>query len=243
LNVRLKHQLAIIRDRGHYLLPGATILDFGCGAGEGVIAMREAGFDAYGCDVKLHDDEKNRAMREQGLLRQITMSPYRVPFADQHFDVLISNEVFEHVQNYDATIRETHRLLKPGGIALHLFPARWIPVEPHVKVPLASFFRPKWWLYLWALLGRRNPHQKNMTAHEVAMNNYDYLRTCTNYLPADAILSHFRAHFQDVRFVEDVFLRHATSSKARALYRLTNVFPFLRNLYSACWNRVVVTIK
>jgi ubiquinone/menaquinone biosynthesis C-methylase UbiE len=182
-------------------------------------------------------------MREKGILRPITMEPYRVPFEDNQFDILISNEVFEHVQNYDATIRETHRLLKPGGIALHLFPARWIPIEPHVKVPLASVFRPKWWLYLWALLGRRNPHQKSLSAREVTTKNYDYLHACTNYLPAGAILAHFRAHFHDVRFVEDVFLRHATSPKARALYRMMRAFPPLRGVYSACWNRVLVATK
>lgn len=243
MNERVKHQLAIIRDCGHPVPSGASILDFGCGAGNGVRDMREAGYDAFGCDVELHDDEAGRGMRESGILRPITMVPYQVPFDDNQFDVLISNEVFEHVQDYDTAIREIHRMLKPGGISLHLFPARWMPVEPHVKVPLASFFRPKWWLYLWALLGLRNPHQKGMSASEVAIKNYDYLRTCTNYLPADAILAHFRAHFQDVRFVEDTFLRHATSPKARALYRMMRVFPPLRGLYSACWNRVVVAIK
>lgn len=243
MNERVRHQFDIIRDCGHPIPPGASILDFGCGAGVAVRDMRGAGYDAWGCDVELHKDEQGRSMREQGILRPIVMEPYQVPFEDGRFDILISNEVFEHVQNYDVTIRETHRMLKPGGIALHLFPARWIPVEPHVNVPLASFFRPKWWLYLWAFLGRRNPHQKNMTAREVAQKNYDYLRTCTNYLPASEIRAHFRKHFGDVRFVEDVFLQHATSSKARVLHRMMRFFPPLRGLYSACWNRVLVTIK
>lgn len=243
MNERIRHQFAIIRDSGHPIPQGASILDFGCGAGNAVRAMREAGYDAFGCDVKLHDDEAGLDMRENGILRPISMVPYRVPFDDNKFDVLISNEVFEHVQDYDSAIREVHRLLKPGGISLHLFPARWMPVEPHVKVPLATFFRPKWWLSLWATVGLRNPHQKNLSAREVANKNYDYLRTCTNYLPADAILSHFRTHFHDVRFVEDIFLRHAASSKARMLHHMLQVFPPLRGIYSACWSRVVVAIK
>lgn len=242
MNERLRHQLAIISDCGHPMPPGTTILDFGCGNGDGVRAMREAGYDAWGCDVKFKPGA-NQDLHDQSILRQISMEPYDVPFEDQRFDVVITNEVFEHVQNYDSTIREIHRLLKPGGISLNLFPARWMPVEPHVYVPLATVFRPKWWLYLWALLGIRNPFQQGLPASEVAKRNYEYLRSSTNYLPASEIRSHFGAHFDDVRFVEDIFLRNATSPKARALNRLVQAVPFMKNVYSTCWNRVLVAVR
>lgn len=243
MNERARHQFAILRDSGHPVPQGASILDFGCGAGNGVRAMRESGYAAFGCDVELHADEEGRALRDSGILRPITMEPYRVPFENASFDALISNEVFEHVQDYDTAIREIHRLLKPGGASLHLFPARWMPVEPHVNVPLAGFFRPRWWLLLWARMGRRNPHQKDLRAVEVARLNEEYLRTCTNYLPAERILAHFRTHFREVRFVEDVFLRTASSPRARMLYRATRFFPPLARIYSACWNRVLIAVK
>src|SRR2546430_4358410 len=31
-------------------------------------------------------------------------------------------------------IKEIRRVLKPGAISLHVFPARWTPCEPHVLI-------------------------------------------------------------------------------------------------------------
>ena len=38
-----------------------------------------------------------------------------LPFDDQSVDVIISNAVLEHVEHFDATLREMDRVLKPGG--------------------------------------------------------------------------------------------------------------------------------
>jgi SAM-dependent methyltransferase len=243
MNDRVRHERAILEDLHGPLSPDARVLDFGCGDGQSVRAWRALGFDANGCDVELHDDSAGRDLRSAGLLQPISLSPYRLPFEDQRFDVVVSNEVFEHVQDYPAAISEVHRVLRPGGISLHVFPARWAPLEPHVYVPLGGVFRSRPWLLLWASLGVRNAFQSGRAAREVAAENFSYLRAHTNYLSTSQIRAQFKNCFDDCRFVENIFLRHSGSTKGRALNRLVSLLPPLRAAYSACWYRVLVARK
>lgn len=241
MNDRVRHERAILETLHGLLSSGARVLDFGCGDGRSVRAWRELGFDATGCDVVLHEDAAGEDMRKAGLLLPISLSPYRLPFADQSFDILVSNEVFEHVQDYPAALDEVYRVLRPGGVALHMFPSRWAPIEPHVYVPLAGVFRSRQWLLLWALLGVRNPFQTGRRAREVAAENFSYLRDHTHYLSTSQLRVQFESRFDDVRFVENVFLQHSVSAKGRALNRLVSWLPPLRAVYSACWHRVLCT--
>lgn len=43
---------------------------------------------------------------------------YKLPFADEEFDSIISSEVFEHVINIEDIVIELNRVLKPGGTML-----------------------------------------------------------------------------------------------------------------------------
>jgi SAM-dependent methyltransferase len=64
-------------------------------------------------------------LNRQGLdLRQHTAE--RLPFGDGEFDLVVSHEVFEHIADVPAAVREVKRVLKPGGLAyinIHLFPS------------------------------------------------------------------------------------------------------------------------
>lgn len=59
------------------------------------------------------------------------------PYADSSVDAAMSNQVLEHVVDLDRFIEELSRVLKPGGIAINLFPLKSLLVESHVGVPFA----------------------------------------------------------------------------------------------------------
>lgn len=65
-----------------------------------------------------------------------------LPFADECFDVVISNHVIEHVGDEVAQLhhlRELRRVLKPAGIGYLAVPNRWMLVEPHYRLAFLSW--------------------------------------------------------------------------------------------------------
>jgi len=229
-------QLGILRDNGRPLAPGAAVLDLGCGTGETVRIYRERGFAAFGCDFEVPEGPHTAALAAEGAIRRIG-DPYRLPFDTAAFDLVVSDQVLEHVKDYPATLAEIRRVLRPGGVSLHIFPARYRPVEPHVLVPLATVLQSEWWLFLWAAVGVRPAYQRGLPAREAARMNHGHLRKGTNYLTKAQIRRHAARHFADVRFLEREFLKYTPSGAA--LYRLCTVLPFIPALFSTCYSRVL----
>jgi len=207
--------LSIAADTGCAPKNGARVLDFGCGAGELVRCFLDQGFDAYGADIDafwLHGDTRNPQPQWQGknLKRfgKIEERPYRLPFEDNTFDFCCSTVVLEHVGDYREAFAEIHRVLKPGGGTLHLFPARWRPIESHVFVPFSSVFQSPWYLAFWARLGIRNQFQRGLPWREAARLNAEYLRDHTNYLSAKAIRQIALDAFGNIAFPHHSYVRN-----------------------------------
>jgi SAM-dependent methyltransferase len=240
LTPRLKAQLGVLSAAGIKIPDAARILDLGCGEGDSVRALRAAGFDARGCDIALRDTPKSRELIAAGVIREIPMRPYRLPFDDGEFDLVLSDEVLEHVMNYEDFIAENRRVQKIGGASLHLFPGPWTPIEMHTYVPLASIHRSFPWLLAWAALGVRNEFQRGLDVLEVARRNYNYLRSSTNYVTTPEVRRLFERKFSKVEFREDLFLKLATSGRAGFVNKLVTWFPFLMPVYRNLHNRVLI---
>lgn len=119
----------------------ATILDYGCGAGQVVQRLREQGFDAYGCDV-FFDGGSYALNVPPELFGTIVkrMKSGVIPFECDRFDIVINNQVMEHVADLEAVLNEIHRVLKPGGTVISLFPHMEVWREAHSGVPLLHRF-------------------------------------------------------------------------------------------------------
>jgi len=56
---------------------------------------------------------------------------YEIPAPDASFDCAISTAALEHLAEPDAALRETYRVLKPGGVAVYTVPFIWhLHAEP-----------------------------------------------------------------------------------------------------------------
>ena len=67
----------------------------------------------------------------------------KLPYKDGSFDGIISTEVFEHVNNRDAFIKELHRVLKPGGKLVITAPNKLFPIECEFHLPFLSYLPKK----------------------------------------------------------------------------------------------------
>ncbi len=103
------------------------ILDNGCGLGTYLAAFEPYSSQRYGLEVEFvraHDALASSEGIVQGVGEHI-------PFADETFDLVFSNEVIEHVQNDALYAAEMARVTRSGGRILLFCPNRWYPVEQH----------------------------------------------------------------------------------------------------------------
>lgn len=119
--------------------PGA-LLDFGCGGAEIAALALDHGYDAYGVDTYLgvgHTPENLAVATDRIGPRVSTISPGEpMPFEDGFFDIVASNQVFEHVSEMVPAANEISRVTRPGGILLALMPTTDVLWENHLKMPL-----------------------------------------------------------------------------------------------------------
>lgn len=108
-------------------LDGAVILDNGCGLGTYLEAFGRFSQQRFGLEVE-HERAIQAAPQAEGIVNAVGE---QLPFADNHFDFILSNEVLEHVQDDALAMREMVRAVKPRGRIVIFCPNRWYPFEQH----------------------------------------------------------------------------------------------------------------
>jgi SAM-dependent methyltransferase len=86
------------------------VLEIGTGQGMLLGHLREHGHAVIGCDRDVH--LVSRWRRDLPLL---IASGDQLPFAAEAFDLVASFDVFEHIADSDAHLREVRRVLRPRG--------------------------------------------------------------------------------------------------------------------------------
>lgn len=101
------------------------VLDIGCAAGGEISPFRKRGFSVVGIDF-------SQRMLEFGSLRfaadaQVSFcraDAERLPFTSQSMDHIVCLGVFEFLPGYEAAVREIHRVMRPGGLAVFAIPSK-----------------------------------------------------------------------------------------------------------------------
>lgn len=110
------------------------------GTGSGGIAHYFGTHPTLHCDVDAVDVHDNRLVTEGYRYHQV--SDTQLPFADESFDVVLTNHVIEHVGDeraQHAHLAELHRVLRPDGVGYLAVPNRWMLVEPHYRLAFLSW--------------------------------------------------------------------------------------------------------
>ncbi|MGD0765755.1 MAG: methyltransferase domain-containing protein [Dehalococcoidia bacterium] len=128
LSARFQKALELAR-----IEPGQRVLDIGCGRGELVVHSAMRGADAIGID---YAEEAVRIAGEnlatyppevQRQARVLLMNAREMEFEDGSFDIALMTDIVEHLYPHELAevLRETRRVLKPGGrLVIHTCPNR-----------------------------------------------------------------------------------------------------------------------
>jgi len=101
--------------------PPCSVLDIGCGNGDICHYFLQKGFSVYGVDVEDCRRADNRNFDFQ------LVSSERISKEDACFDIILSNQVIEHVNDQALHLREIRRLLRPGGLVYFATPNKSSP--------------------------------------------------------------------------------------------------------------------
>lgn len=161
LSITHRHIISVINSMVKYeqALQGIQtirILDAGCGDGNLLnflnkyLPLFNTGkqFLLYGYDVSDHGVQQSDYIKKtysylynnapeinwSDRIRLIK-SDDNWPFENETFDIVISNQVLEHVWDHNHFFRENNRVLSPRGFSVHLFPVKEVFFDGHVFLP------------------------------------------------------------------------------------------------------------
>ena len=103
------------------------VLENGCGIGLYVERLRKQSGQVFGLEFDL--DRAQQAKEAGGYI--LGGAGEHLPFPGNSFDLILSNEVIEHVQDDRLAVGEMVRTLKVGGRLVLFCPNRWYPFETH----------------------------------------------------------------------------------------------------------------
>jgi SAM-dependent methyltransferase len=211
--LRLFHEflIGVVED---LVPPGASVLDFGCGKGDIVLELLRRGWHCRGVELFGSGSGTNiaQSLIERGLLGNAVLQydGETLPFEGDIFDVVISNQVFEHVPDLATSLNEIWRVLKPGGWLVCSFPSKDAIREAHCNVPFVHWMPKSRARFLWLLavrslgIGRlKGRRSRSQWAHFFN----EWLEENTYYLSRKEINARFQEVFGNVKYFEEQNVR------------------------------------
>jgi len=156
------HQLATLGTQND--LDENRILEIGSGNGFFLCYALKNGLDIVGIEPGKSFGFVNRYHNATKLLEMngimnpgdylLDASSERLPFSDNTFDIVFSVAVLEHVQDVDQSIKESLRVLKPGGVLFASVPNYNSTLEEHYDIFWIPYMNKKIAKLYVSLLGR-----------------------------------------------------------------------------------------
>ncbi len=138
-----------------------AVLEIGCGTGGFLVAAKEKFKHAVGIDIafrwlviaKKRLDELNLD------IPLVCACAEALPFKEETFDLIVAENVLEHVRDQEEALKECHRLLSSKGALFLTTPNRFgLTAEPHVRVWGVGFL-PRIWMSRYVELIKGIPYR------------------------------------------------------------------------------------
>jgi SAM-dependent methyltransferase len=128
-----------------YFPPGSRILELGGGSGFQAAILSSRGCGVCSIDVASRPDPLRQRYGRQ-YFPVTTYDGLNIPFADSSFDVVYSSHMLYHAVELDSMLAEISRVLRPGGVAIHVVPSAswrfWTAVAHYPNLVRKGLTRP-----------------------------------------------------------------------------------------------------
>ena len=117
-------------------ISGKRLLDFGSGYGGRTVRYAESASEVFGIEIFPNVVEKSQQFAASKGIENCYFSlgtQGQISFPNDFFDVVISNDVLEHVEHPDTVIHEFYRVLRPDGLAFIAFTPYWGMFAHHLN--------------------------------------------------------------------------------------------------------------
>jgi methionine biosynthesis protein MetW len=94
--------------------PDAVVLDCGCGDGEFTMHVAEKVGTRQILGIEIVEECLKQATNRGIQIYSVDLNK-ELPFQNETCDVVIANQIIEHLSNTDSFLKEIYRILKPGG--------------------------------------------------------------------------------------------------------------------------------
>ena len=196
--VKAEYQLkSLLADCGIDDPQGRTIIEVGFKTGHFLHQCSLMGMEPVGLEV---EQQYCDYMQRRSPDLQVMCYEGRVfPVDDQSADIVASFQVLEHVESVEAIIRESMRVLKPGGIMYHICPNYNSFYEGHFKVI--------WWPFLTRATGRT--YLKLLRKYKPSYEALNIIKPAT----VRQIVKQFSDHAQIISLGKNQFQQRFTSQQ------------------------------
>jgi 2-polyprenyl-3-methyl-5-hydroxy-6-metoxy-1,4-benzoquinol methylase len=99
------------------------ILDIGCGLGQLILRLEELGYsNLFGVDGSESAVQYIKTRVQHARVLHMDIEKDGLPFPNEHFNIVICMEVFEHLYDPVSAVNEIARVIRPGGYGIFSFP-------------------------------------------------------------------------------------------------------------------------
>jgi ubiquinone/menaquinone biosynthesis C-methylase UbiE len=109
---------------------GKYLLDLGCGAGENSVYFASRGARCVASDYSpgMVEVALKLAAANQVQIEGRVINAMAIDFPDNTFDIVYASNLLHHIPDPKLTLKEMHRVLKPGGLACFWDPLKHNPI-------------------------------------------------------------------------------------------------------------------
>lgn len=202
--------LELIREKK--IPPNPKILDFGCGRCQLIDLLKKniPSADLYGVDIYKDYNFYNQIKEKHNNLTILNIKPYEEFLVDERFDLIISNQVFEHINKLETIYKFFKKIMNNSCFIIAAFPTKEIIFEPHLRIPFVHLISKdspflKSYLYsfntIFELLKGKFLFQNRIKIK--TKQNLDFCRNKIFYLDKKDHIEKMRGYFCEVLDLSD----------------------------------------